>query len=329
MGDDEVGLEHLRALQAAHVDWISQTPFGWMHRADSPEVHLATSGVLWGETDEGLITTARLARSLGIRTLLKPDIWLSRPEPGTWRADVAMKSQADWTRWWDGYRAFILHYARLAESAGIEVLSLGTELRAVVVGQEEEWRRLIADVRSVYGGKLVYSANWYREFEEVPFWDALDFIGIQAYFPLAAAPDGGLEELRSGWRPHVEAIERVQRAHGKPVLFTEIGYRSDADTAVEPWRWPARPIPPAGTRGLAAQADCYRSFFETFWGKEWFAGAYLWKWHPHRIAAGAAPKADFSPQGKPALEVAAEWYARPAHASRGGPPRVSHPTAPR
>ena len=85
--------EHLEPLVGNNVNWIVQTPFGWQRRIDSPEVHLLTSGrILWGETDAGLETTTRLAHEVGIKTLLKPHLWITEAEAGKWRTDIAMNS---------------------------------------------------------------------------------------------------------------------------------------------------------------------------------------------------------------------------------------------
>ncbi len=304
-----VAEDDFRPLVENHVTWIAQNPFGWQKRHDSPRIVTVTDGrVLWGEADAGLETTARLARRFGIKTLLKPQIWLNESEDGKWLTSIEMRNEEEWQRWFTDYREFILHYARLAEQAGIEALCVGAELRATVGKREADWRRIIADVRAVYHGKLTYAANWYREFEEVPFWDALDFIGIQAYFPLSEKENPSLDELKRGWRPHLEAIEEVHRKFGKPVVFTEIGYRSTPDAAVRPWEWPDRSFRPATDDGLALQAGCYEALFETFWPEDWFSGAYVWKWYPGPRRTTRGPGRDFTPQGKPAESVLSRWY---------------------
>ena len=298
-------------LAALNVNWISQTPFGWQRSIDAPEVILATSGrVWWGESDEGLAETARRARQRGLRTVLKPHVWIRDRSDGRWRGNIDFSTQAEWDRWWASYRRFILHYAELAETTGMEALCVGTELRSTVLNRPDAWRRLIADVRAVYRGELTYSANWYREFEEVPFWDALDYIGIQVYFPLADSTGSRLtlDDLKAAWAPHVKQIEAVQQRVGKPVLFTEVGYRSTADSAVEPWIWRSgAPV------DLELQATCYEAMFRTFWHRPWFAGTHIWKWFPEgstRFGGRRARRRErgFTPQGKPAEKVLARWY---------------------
>ncbi len=195
-----------------------QTPFGWQSAANSPEIRLTTGGrIYWGERDEGLGVTTLLARELSIKTLLKPHIWL---RGGGWRGDIAMGSDADWQAWFAAYRVFILHYAKLAERLDIEALAIGTELHQTVVEKPQEWYRVIREIRQVYGGKLTYSANWYREFEEVPFWADLDYIGIQAYFPLSSESKPTLATLERGWQHHLRVIEAVHKKADRPVLFT-------------------------------------------------------------------------------------------------------------
>lgn len=297
----------LQPLVDHHVDWIVQTPFGWQQRVDSTGIAVATSGrILWGETDEGLRETTRFARDRGIRTLLKPHIWLLDRSGGAWRGDIRMKDEKAWNEWFDSYRRFILHYAEFAEENGIEALCIGMELRTTVRERASDWRAIIAEVRGVYHGSLTYAANWYEEFEEIEFWDALDFIGIQGYFPLSEKAGATVDELAAGWRPHVERIERVQKRFGKPVLFTEIGYRSMSDAAAKPWEWP-RPGASAAV-DVELQARCYDAFYRTFWDKPWVAGVYWWKWFPHHGKAGGADHAGFTPQNKPAARVLTRWF---------------------
>lgn len=312
-------------LAKNHVDWIAQTPFGWMSRYDEPAVRTRTGRRnSWsGESDQGIAETARLARKFGIATLLKPHIWLNRNTEGKWVGDIAMKDEVAWAAWWEDYRAFMLHYAHLAEAENIEMLCIGTELYRVAVEREAEWRQLIADIRAVYGGKLVYAANWYKEFEEVRFWDALDYIGLQAYFPLESEknssswlPELGADtgavptvaQLKRAWTPHLELIERVQQQYGKELLVTEIGYRSAADAATKPWEWDSAPSTWSAQEELLLQANCYEAFFAAFWQRPLFAGSYIWKWYPDHARAGGPGDRDFTPQNKPAQEVMRRWY---------------------
>ena len=70
----------------------------------------------------------------------------------------------------------------LAEAEKAEIFCVGLEF-SHAQKYEERWRKIIAAVRAVYRGKVTYGANW-NDYAEVKFWDALDYIGVLAYFPL-------------------------------------------------------------------------------------------------------------------------------------------------
>ncbi|MGH7599081.1 MAG: glycoside hydrolase family 113 [bacterium] len=307
----EIIEDDLIPLVKNNVNWIAQNPFGWQQDYNSPTFVLATdSRILWGERDEGIEITTRMARKHGIKTLLKPHIWLRNRNDGKWLSDIAMDNEADWQSWFEHYRIFILHYAQLAEKNGIEALSVGAELHATVKLRPNEWRKIIAEVRQVYHGQLTYCANWYQEFEDVKFWDKLDFIGIQAYFPLSEKENPTIDELKKAWQTHVTAIEKIRKQYSKPVVFTEIGYRSTPDAAIKPWEWMRSSSNVYSEAELQTQASCYEAFFQTFWNKDWFAGAYIWKWFPTSRRGFRRGSDPFSPQSKPAEKVMAKWYGK-------------------
>ncbi|MCH9647832.1 MAG: hypothetical protein K0U98_06305 [Deltaproteobacteria bacterium] len=305
----EISGASLDPLVGNSVGWIAQTPFGWQSGVDSPSIRLKTSGgVLWGETDEGLATTTRLARERGIKTLLKPHIWVR----GKWRGDIAMADEAAWKEWFQNYETFLLHYARLAEGLKIEALCIGTELHRTVKEKPDQWRRLIRAVRKVYSGQLTYAANWYQEFEDVSFWEELDFIGVQAYFPLRSQPGGTVAQLRDGWQQPLRALEAVSKKAGKPVLVTEVGYRSTSGASQKPWEWPQRGNP--APVDLVTQKRAYEAFFQEVWPQPWVAGVYWWKWYPGPSRSGKND--DFTPQGKPAEGVMGEYFLQARDSSR-------------
>ena len=195
------------------------------------------------------------------------------------------------------YRRWLLHFARLGELHRAEMLVIGTELGGMT-GYEDDWRALIGDIRAIYPGELAYASNWHGEFEALKFWDALDYVSVNFYFPLTVG-DGTtpsaarLEELAS-------LVESVAMRYGKRVIFTEVGYPSVATAAQQPWLETAAALDPE------LQRDCYEAVFRTFANRPWFAGFYWWKWPSH--GTGGVFDESFSPLGKPALEELTKWY---------------------
>ena len=288
----------LRALKATGANALSQTPFGWQNGVNNPEIRWEVNAERqwWGETAKGIQATHDSSQVLGIMNMLKPHLWVR----GSWPGEIEMLDEGDWELWFENYRGFILDYAKLAESLKIPMLCIGTELEKTSQ-REEDWRKVIAQIRKVYSGKLVYAAN-FTEFDKIKFWDELDYIGIQAYFPLADKHNPELEELKAGWEKQMPKIEKVVRKYKKPVLFTEIGYCNTVDAAIEPWVWPNERMEVEFSE--AAQARCYEAFFESAWPKSWLAGVFFWKWYPNRHDR----EPDFTPQGKEAEAVMTKYF---------------------
>ena len=75
------------------------------------------------------------------------------------------------------------------ENSGVESSGeKNLEYRVALMNQrrhllETHWRKLIRKTRSLYQGQLTYAAN-FDQYHEVSFWDALDFMGVNAYFSL-------------------------------------------------------------------------------------------------------------------------------------------------
>jgi hypothetical protein len=136
-----------------------------------------------------------------------------------------LRERCDWSAWFASYERFILHYARLAEANGFEAFAVGTELGGTT-SRTADWKRLIARVREVYPGKLTYCANWNGEPEAVGFWRDLDFIGIQAYYPLAGTDDP--TKRRSPPRPPIASKLEALAARTGSRSFTEVGFRSQS-----------------------------------------------------------------------------------------------------
>jgi Glycoside Hydrolase Family 113 len=291
------------ALKKCGVTWISQTPFGWQKAIDDPVIEFEKEGqrIMWGESKEGLRITTALANSNAVKVMLKPHLWAR----GGWPGDIDMQSEKDWENWFSQYSDFITYYARLAEENNISILCIGTELNHATEF-EARWRQLIRDIREVYHGKLTYAANFHEEYQHIKFWDQLDYIGIQAYFPLSTGENPSTGDLVRAWEGPLADLERIYKVYKKPVVFTEIGYRSTSDTAIEPWKWPQHSD--ESKISDETQANCYEAFFQAAWDKSWLEGVYFWKWYPQ--GNSRIQDIDFTPQGKPAEVIMANWFTK-------------------
>ena len=292
-------LNHFREMG---VNAIAVVPYGFT-RASGSEA-LSYTGT--AESDEEMSEAVYRAHRLGMKVLLKPQLWVSR---GEFTGAIKFDDPAKRAAWMSKYREFILHYARLAELGEFDLLSIGTELEGVTP-YEEEWRRIIASVRRVYHGPITYAANWGKEIESIRFWDALDYVSVNNYYPLAEKPSARVEELLPGAERWAERLGAASHRWQKPLLFTEVGYPSVRGGASQPW-FEDR------TRGLdlQEQAAAYEATFRAFCSRPWFRGMFWWKW-PSNGLGGGPQDASYTPRRKPAEEIVRAWFTRLARDSK-------------
>lgn len=229
-----------------------------------------------------------LARARKMRILLKPQIWA-----GGFPGNIDVPDPERRRKWFASYTVFIEEWARIATRIHADLFCVGTEF-VKMSRHEAEWRQIIARVRELYQGPIVYAATQGEEFETLRFWDALDYIGLDNYYPL---PDNlDTSEL-------ITKVETVRKRFDKPVLLTEAGFASVENPNREPWSEPRRKI------SLEDQARCYEALFRAFYGKPWFHGFYWWK--VSTDGRGGPQDRSLTPWRKPAMEVVGRWYRQP------------------
>lgn len=263
----------LRRIRDLGANWVTIHPYGAIGADGSVR--------FWDGFDpdrppEYLARPIREAHALGLKILIKPHLayWGS---PFRWRGDITFDEPAAWERFWRDYERWIVALARASRQA--DAFVVGTELDRTL-GHEAEWRRLIAAVRRATPAPLTYAANW-SDYERVGFWDALDLIGIQAYFPVAGRPSPPEAELMQGWQAVLGRLRAYSERHGRPVVFTELGYNRSFTAAVRPWEYATD-----GAEAEAVQERCLRVALEAIEAEPRVVGAFLWKWFPEPHPVG-------------------------------------------
>ncbi len=292
---EEVAQSHVDEVIKIHANSAAVMPFGFIRNIASPNIIFDTDRQWYGETREGARQYIRLLQKNGLEVMVKPQSWIGG---GQFTGTLKMESEDHWKQLEDSYKKFIMNYAEMAEEVKAPMLCIGTELENFVKNRPEFWKLLIKQIRAVYSGQLTYAANW-DEYTRTPFWDQLDYIGIDAYFPLSESKTPTIDELQEGWQPWKEKISELSKAKGKPVVFTEFGYRSMDFTAKKPW------LVDRNDEGvnLEAQSNAKTAIFKEFWNEDWFAGGYVWKWFIQHKKSGGELDNRFTPQNKPAQEV--------------------------
>jgi hypothetical protein len=231
--------------------------------------------------------TARLARRDGLEVTIFPIVRLSAPRAGEWRGTLAPR---DRDAWFASYGDKLGDLAGVAAITGANRLVVGSEL-STLDGDLPRWRAVIDRVRAVFGGKLVYSANW-DHYKNAALFELCDEEGISGYFNLRQPKDPDDDATaEAGWRRVRQELEAWRAGRSAPFIFTELGYRSRAGATAAPWdEGPGgKPDPDEQRRGFAA-------FRRAWTGSAVLDGVYIWNWYGY----GGPETIGYTPRGKPA-----------------------------
>lgn len=287
----------LISVQNLNAEWIAIIPYAFLPKLDDPNLMYDLSWQWIGETSEGVRTATRVADSLGFNVMVKPQIWVGH---GEFTGQIEMNSEEDWRVLEKSYREYIVEFAALSQESGVELLCIGTELELFVKNRPDFWFNLIEEVRGFYSGKLIYAENW-DCYSNVPFQAQLDYIGIDAYFPIAKGKQPSLKRLKKGWSDVTTGLKHYSDSVQRKIIFTEYGYCSSDRCAEQPWQ-----IDSKRSENYKLQRDAFQALFVSVWNEPYFGGGFLWKWYPEHHKG----RQDlFSVQGKIAEELLRNVYA--------------------
>jgi hypothetical protein len=308
-------IREIKALGATHVSIV----VSWYQKdVRASEIYPRWKGV--GDfdtpTDEKLAQVIDGARRAGLDVFLFPILRIEERKPKEWRGVLAPQDRKAWQQ---NYRRFIMHYARIAAKHGVALYLVGSEL----CSQEQDvdyWKSLIASVRKIYPGELIYSANW-DHYKKIGFWDDLDYIGLNGYYEMSQSGQPTVEEVVRRWWEVSNEIAAWQERHRKKLVFTEIGYPSVDGGCKHPWDYTR--VAPVD---LQEQALCYEAFFLSWNRSAILGGVYFWNWY----GQGGENDRSYTPRGKPAEKVLSRWYRENSSSSpvSSPPAAAGHSTAP-
>lgn len=294
----EVLLDELSRMGA---NFVSITPFGRIWSLTSTDVDLGFE-VPFAENRQAVLRMVEQAKARDMGVLLIPHLWV---ETGGWRGEIDPSSEAGWKAYHAAYRAFVLAWADVAAEAGADGFSIGVECKSWSGRFPDVWRSLIHEVRQRFSGFITYSANW-DEVEDVVFWDQLDLIGVNAFYPLADRGDASYEDYVAGAGRARDGVRSLAERLQMPVLFVEIGYTTRKDAAVEPWLWPDDMIDVVFDEH--EQARALSALFDVFLPESWFSGFFLWRYYADLDDISQEHLWGFSPHGKLAEPLLSEVF---------------------
>jgi hypothetical protein len=297
--DNEIVASAIQPVLNVNANWVTLMPYGFMKTKLDSAIVFNTKRQWLGERKEGIEKTAKAFHDNKIKIMLKPQLWIGG---GDFTGHIAMKSEKNWIGLEHNYENFILFYANLAQETSCELFCIGTELNSFVVARPVFWKQLILKIRKVYFGQITYAENW-DAYEKVSFLNEIDYIGVDAYFPLSDKKTPTINELVTAWKPYKLKLKTLSENYNKKIIFTEYGYQSKDFTTKEPWRHDEKlPV------NLVVQQNALAVILANFWKEKWFAGGFLWKWYDNHILVGGIDDADYTVQNKPAEKIITRFY---------------------
>lgn len=293
-------LDGIDSLKSINANWIALCPFALLEKNSSNIVFNSTKN-WWGDTKIGLIEAIKRARVNKLKVMIKPHFWVMNKE---WAGDFNLsgKTKIEWEK---NYKDYLLLLADLSDSLNVEMLCIGTELKTYTTNHPEFFIELIEEIRKVYKGKLTYAANW-DEYKLVSFWDKLDYISIDAYFPLSDKKTPEVADLEMAWKKITKDLKYFSYKFDKKIIFTEYGYRSINYAANKQWEF--EKTPKTEQINFIAQTNAYFAFYNTIWKEQFIAGGFLWKWYNDYNLD--KKNSDYTPQQKPVQQLIKTHYSK-------------------
>ncbi len=326
-GSPSLTLDMFEDIKISNANWVALVPEATLDRSTLlllPD----EQNEWWSNTITANIQAIQLAKKAGLKVFLKPHIVLSKLENSNtpkvlftnktknvnksvidksrgveWRGDLSLKKEQDWNILENSYEAYILELAQIAKDQKVELFAVGTELKKFATQRPAFWRQLIKKVRKIYSGPITYAANW-DEYNKISFWQDLDYIGVDTYFPINRMKTPEVRKTIRNWKAIQRQLRKLSKAEDRQILLTEFGYRNVSYAGKRPWTHDKGENIPINNQ---TQVNLYQAFFQTFWKKSWVAGGFSWKWFAHPKSGNDT---SFSVQGKPALAVLQKWYAQ-------------------
>jgi hypothetical protein len=202
-----------------------------------------------------------------------------------------------WLVWFERYQTFALHHARLASETGAAALILGGDWvqPALPGGQfadgvssglpadsETRWRNLIAEIRKLYSGELIWSLPSGSLLQPPPFLDAVDGIYL-AWNEPDPAVTGAEDPQAAAAQILDEELHPLQILFGHPVI---LGFTFQGEDP-------------------SLQAEAYRRMLELVSERDWISG-FASEGFSYPAPDQAVPT---SVNGRPAGELLQVWYA--------------------
>ena len=273
-GSDAV--ENTTLVEKTNANWVSLSPIIGI---DDVSVQLLPYKYSFRPSDQvyKMKVIIPKIRNSGLNNImLKPLTSFWEVNGSYFWGDFYVEKEEEWVEIERAYAELFYEFAKLSkEFPEVKLLSIGTELKEFTKRRPQFFKGLIAKIRADFPNlKLTYAANW-DEYQSISFWEDLDYIGVNSYFPLVNKKTPTVNELKKALTPIKNNLKDLSCRFRKPILFTEYGYRSIDYAAWKAWLLGDVII---SNHNFEAQSNAYTAFYSTFWNEDWVAGGFFWEW---------------------------------------------------
>lgn len=224
-------------------------------------------------------------RRAGLEPVLKVHLWI----PGRWAGDA---NPRDTAAWFDAYQRAVLQLVDVAREERVDAVVMATELRQLQ--DAPRWPSLVAAIRKVYPGKLLYVADSIEHAASFTHWSLFDAVAVSLY---PALPEDASARLARMREIGLQLAALGVREH-RPVWVAELGVRSARGSLARPWESPEQRAAPVDLQLQAQVLGQWREVLQ----QDRIVGLAIWCWYTDP-EAGGAQDSDFTLQGKPAAKV--------------------------
>ena len=241
------------------------------------------------------------AAALGLEVSVRPWVEIDNGDgAGDWWRGHLVVEDKNLATFFDSYRDYVLDLAQIAARGSVARFYIGSELASLTSRRKAlpYWKQLIRDCRQTLADKyclLSYAAN-FDEFEDVPFWQELDEIGVDAYFKLskrsrARGPGNPPDNvMRKRWLRALNRLEAFSKANDKSIFICEWGVVPFDTTTSEPSK-----ESPSEREDRDEAERAYKVVLQSLQKKQpWLKGVDFWHWQVdpqedsnYRIKAGS------------------------------------------
>lgn len=259
-----------------NANWVSLSPILSIEDVSSQAFPYKYRFLVSDEVYKMKIIIPNIIKSNIRNIMIKPSTAFWKVNNSFFWGDFYVESEKEWKEIERAYEELFYELAKLSnEFPEVKLLSVGNELREFTKRRPNFFKKLILRIKQDFPNlKLTYSANW-DEYKSVTFWDNLDYIGVNPYFPLVNKKTPTVSEVKQALTPIKKDLKDLSCRYEKPILFTEYGYRS-----IDYGTWKAWLLENITTKNynFATQSNAYTAFYETFWDEDWVSGGFFWEW---------------------------------------------------